>query len=258
MKFKQLSASLLSLSFLILFINAYPINKGDLNYSAAYPPLEGSQTSMFSISSRTPLSSEPEEASQQGALTAPTGLAALWPFQQSRTPAYRERLSPHFEKFINQVKNGVPDQVRGVYVANSFALPVIQQPEDEPAFVSENLGEVTQFRSAAENGITGLLAHNYLSGQEFYELDLGEDVNIVYGNGMYRRYRVTEIRRFQKLTPNSLHSDFIDLESGKKETTAQVFNRFYNGKHKVTFQTCLENEGLSNWGLIFIVAEAVR
>jgi len=190
-------------------------------------------------------------------LAAQTGLTALWPFQQAPVPVTRTRLPQDLERFVNSVKNGEAGQVRGVYVSGALALPVIQQPADDPAFVSEKNGEVTQFQSAAFNNITGLLAHNYLSGSEFYELKTGQIVNIVYGNGAIRRYRINEISRFQKLEPNSLRSDFIDLQTGEKVSTAQVFNRYYNGDHKVTFQTCLENEGLSNWGLVFIVAQPI-
>jgi hypothetical protein len=260
MKPKHITAPLLSLSILFVFINSIPTKAGNLVNTASTRTQQKSQMTM-------PASpSQPEESFSQNnpklqnaldhrSLTSQTGLAALWPFPRFPAAAQRRRLSTPFEKFIARVKNGQAGQVRGVYVDGAFALPVIQQPGDNPAFVSEKWGEVTQFSSAAANKVTGLLAHNYLSGEEFFELVIGQEVNIVYGDGSYASYQVTDTSRYQKLTPNSLRSDFIDLQTDRRVTTAEVFKKFYNGGHKVTFQTCLEKEGLSNWGLIFIVAK---
>lgn len=208
-----------------------------------------------------PVSTETHTAAGVGAtptgapLTAQTGLAALWPFPHAQAPLKRTTISPRFDKFISRVMNGQAGMVRGIFAPGVFSLPVVQQPADNSTFVSEKWGEVTQFKSAAENGVTGLLAHNFLSGSQFYKLNIGQDLSIVYGDGTYKDYEVTGISRFKKLTPSSLRSDFIDLQTDRKMTTAEVFSRFYTGKEKVTFQTCLEKEGLSNWGLVFIVAE---
>jgi hypothetical protein len=144
-----------------------------------------------------------------------------------------------------------------VYVPGSFALPVIQQPEGDATYVSEEDEVITQFQSAAQYGVTGLLAHNYLSGELFYDLKPDQDIFIVMGDGETLAYRVRGIYRYQKLTPNSLRSRLIDMETNQSLSTAEVFSRFYKGEHKVTFQTCLEGAGMLNWGLIFIVAEPV-
>ncbi len=173
------------------------------------------------------------------------------------TPTLASRVSiysPDFQRFINKVANGQKGVIRGVYVSGVFALPVIQQPEGEWAFVSEELGVVTEFQSAARNGVTGLLAHNFLSGALFDKLKQGKEVRIVFGNKEIKYYIIDGIYRYQKLNPNSSQSDLIDLSTGKKLTTEEVFNRFYRGKDHVTFQTCLEADGLSNWGLVFSVA----
>lgn len=163
-------------------------------------------------------------------------------------------MSAELRSFIGQVADGTPDVVRGVYVEGVLALPVIEQPEGQSGFVSREMGVITQFRSAAQRGVTGLLAHNYLSGMEFYNLEVGQEVVIVYGDGSLRRYRIISERAFQKLVPSSSKSDYIDLETGEQLTTSQVFNKYYSGDHHVTFQTCLQNRGLSNWGLTFWVA----
>lgn len=162
-----------------------------------------------------------------------------------------------FREFIDEVADGKSGVVRGVHVPGVLTLPVIQQPNKNAAFVSEENNTLTQFQSAAQYGVTGLLAHNYLAGELFYSIDIGQDVVIVMGDGSTRRYRVSGIFRFKKLSPNNLRSSLIDLSDGKTMTTSQAFTRFYRGDHKVTFQTCLEGEGILNWGLTFLVADPV-
>lgn len=99
------------------------------------------------------------------------------------------------------------------------------------------------------------MAHNFLSGSLFYQLVKGEEVRIVFGDGSYQSYQIDGSYAFQKLEPNNLQSDLVDMSTEEVMTTNQVFNRFYNGAHHVTFQTCLEEGGISNWGLTFIVAD---
>lgn len=162
-----------------------------------------------------------------------------------------------FLSFVEKVKDGQTEVIRGVFVQDVLGLPIIQQPVGEVAFVSNRSGEVTQFKSAADADVIGLLAHNYLAGKRFYRLVIDQEVRIIYGDGNYRRYRIDSISQYQKLTPSSLHSDLIDLQTGQQVTTEHVFARFYRGVHHVTFQTCLEKNGLSNWGLTFIVASPI-
>ncbi|MBI1880434.1 MAG: hypothetical protein HYR94_19830 [Chloroflexi bacterium] len=159
-----------------------------------------------------------------------------------------------FHNFVAQVSNGQRDVLRGVYVRGILAFSIIQQPENNPIFVSNKHDRVTQFQSAARNGVTGLLAHNYLAGSLFYKLAPGYEVLIVYGDGTIQRYRVVSIHRFQKLKPTRLHSKLVDLSTGQELSTAEVFRRFYRGEHHVTFQTCLERNGRLDWGFLFVVA----
>src|SRR5512141_3349590 len=62
-----------------------------------------------------------------------------------------------FTVFSATVENGEADLVRGVYVSNVLALPVVQQPTDKPYYVSSRDGEVTQFSIASQHGNIGLL-----------------------------------------------------------------------------------------------------
>jgi len=165
--------------------------------------------------------------------------------------------SVDLETFVKRVSNGQSGVIRGVFVPGQFALSVIQQPENNATFVSNKHDLITQFEKAARNGVTGLLAHNYLSGRLFYQLASGQEVFVVYGDGAIQRYRVTGIHRFQKLNPSSLRSNLVDLSTGEVLTTAQVFNRFYRGDHHLTFQTCLEEEQQWDWGLTFFLATPI-
>jgi hypothetical protein len=168
-------------------------------------------------------------------------------------PAEEEKLA-NLYTFVNQIRNGQEDVIRGVHVSGLFSLPIIQQPKNNPLFVSNKHDRVTQFKSAAQNGVTGLLAHNYLAGDLFYQLVSCREILILYGDGASQRYRVVSIHRYQKLRPASLHSNFVDLDSGEEFSTAEVFRRFYRGDHRLIFQTCLERNGQLDWGLLYVVA----
>ena len=164
---------------------------------------------------------------------------------------------PTLNNFVNNLIDGQPKSVRGVYVPGFLALPIVQQPSGNTGFVSEQPGTATQFQLADRYGVIGLLAHNYLSGAEFYSLVEGLQVLLVNGDGSLQKYQITEINEYQKLTPGSNWSHYINLETGERLTTYQVFTQYYQGEHHLTFQTCLERDGLDTWGLRFVVAEPV-
>jgi len=153
----------------------------------------------------------------------------------------------------------VPSQLSVAEWVNvpAFSLPVIQQPPDDAVYVSTDNDRVTQFRLAYQNGVTALLAHNYLSGTKFYALKIGQVVSVTYTDQSIRHYTITRIDRYQKVNPSRLQSNLIDLSSHKIFTSTEVFNRYYRGDHHVIFQTCLESDGLLNWGLYFVVAAPV-
>jgi hypothetical protein len=166
-------------------------------------------------------------------------------------------LFPSLDEFTAQVSDGLPGQVRGVYVPDVLALPVLQQPEDQPYHVFPTEDTITQFQSAADFGVTGLLAHNYLAGTLFYDLAPGQEVFVVTGGGKVRHYRVNEVIQYQALDPFSSSSPLVDLSTGEKHTFAQVFLRVYAGGDKVTFQTCIDREGNAAWGRYFVTAAPV-
>ncbi|MGW8224496.1 MAG: hypothetical protein ACWGOY_02120 [Anaerolineales bacterium] len=165
---------------------------------------------------------------------------------------------PSLNSFVDNLVNGQHASVRGVYVPGFMALPVVQQPSGNTGFVSQQPGTVTQFQLAARYGVIGLLAHNYLAGSDFFQLVEGLKVLVVKGDGSLQNYRITEVIEYQKVTPGSNWSHYINLETGERLTTYQVFTQYYQGEPHLTFQTCLEKDGLETWGLRFVVAEPIE
>ncbi len=158
------------------------------------------------------------------------------------------------DQFVSVVAQGNANQVVGVYVPDTLALRVLQQPENNPAYVSTIQGSATQFRFAAQRGTTGLLAHNYLAGAEFANLELGAEVDVVMGDGAVKKYRVSKVEAYQALKPSSPFSDFVNLETGEKSNSTAVFNAVYGGGNVVVFQTCIEKDGELSWGRLFVIA----
>ena len=162
---------------------------------------------------------------------------------------------PAFADFSKSVQNGDGKALGGVYVDDVLALPVVQQPSGNPAFVSNNDGEITQFGMASQYGNIGLLAHNHLSGKSFSELLVGQQVRLVYGDGKIETFVITEILRYQALQPTSPYSSFRNLDNTEETLTAeQMFKQVYLGDRHVTFQTCIEAYGNQSWGRMFIIA----
>jgi hypothetical protein len=162
-----------------------------------------------------------------------------------------------FDHFVRELTAGQKGEIRGVYAPGVLALPVVPQPRGNYAYVTQRDHQVTLFQSAEKYGVIGLLAHNYLAGGLFFQLAAGQEVSILYGDGMRQRFQVSEISRFRKLNPRSITSDLIDLDSRQPWGCVEAFDRFYTGEPHVTFQTCISEQGNPYFGLIFIVAARV-
>lgn len=184
----------------------------------------------------------------------------LYSIPVSGQPGVEESVTtiPRYGDFITTVSNGDASVIRGVFVPNVLALRVQQQPDNNDGYVSSVLGVATQFRLAAQSGVTGLLAHNYISGDLFFDLDIDQEVNVVYGDGSVQRYIISEIYEYQALQPNSTFSDFIDLETNQKLSSTQLFNQVYTGENHVTFQTCIAKDGNLTWGRLFVIATPIE
>jgi hypothetical protein len=162
---------------------------------------------------------------------------------------------PSLADFSKSVQNGTTGVLRGVYVNDVLALPIIQQPSSNAGYVSSTDGEITQFGMASQFGNVGLLAHNHLSGKLFPQLAVGQEVRLVYGDGKIETFVITEVLHFQALQPTSPYSSFRNVSKDETLTAEQMFKRVYFGDRHVTFQTCIDSNGNSSWGRLFVIAE---
>lgn len=161
---------------------------------------------------------------------------------------------PGFTDFSRSVQNGRTDVLRGVYVPDVLALPIVQQPQDQPYYVSSREGEATQFSIASQYGSIGLLAHNTLSGKFFSRLSVGQQVRLVYGDGRVEEFVVTDRLRFQASDPASISSSFYNLDRNETLSSNEMFLRAYAGERHLVFQTCIEANGNPSWGRLFVMA----
>ena len=204
----------------------------------------------------------PGVASATGVLERP-GLpkhaAATQPLSfpaDSLAPAPAATTESALEAFAASVVDGRAGVLRGVYVPGVLALRVVQQAG---AFsVDMSPGVATQFSAASAYGVTGLLADNIASGVEFYGLAPGQTVTLLYGDGTQRRYSVDGVSRFQALSPTDPYSNFLNLATGAQLTSSDLFAQMYSGGDKVTFQTCLAQDGLMAWGRLFVTAHRIQ
>lgn len=153
--------------------------------------------------------------------------------------------------------SGNPNLAAGIFAQGLFAAPIVQQPASAPGFVSNEAELATQFGMAAQYGSIALLAHNYLLGSQFFDVDTGEVLALVYGDGRVQTYRVIEVLEYQALSPNSPYSDFVDLNdpSGKRISVTSLFYEVYAQEGKLVLQTCIEANGEPSWGRLFIIAQ---
>jgi hypothetical protein len=173
-------------------------------------------------------------------------------------PVQAKENTPTLNSFIESVRDGNVNALRGVYVQDVMAFPVVQQPSGYPGYVSTEDKVVTQFGMATEVGNVGLLAHNYLAGKSFASLSEGNVVFLVYGDGHTEKLKVTHVYKYQALNPLSPTSKFKDLSTNVTITAEELFRLVYRGNRHATFQTCIDANGNSSWGRLFIIAEPVQ
>jgi hypothetical protein len=195
-------------------------------------------------------------------LAAPNGLAtteALLSPEAGAVPPEAveasEAADPALLEFIESIKDPQREGlIVGVYSPEVLAFRVVQQPSSESIFVSVQPDEVTQFRRAKKYGSIGLLAHNYLAGQNFFNLQTGARLYVVAWDGSYQVFEIYAIEDYQALT---LYT-YKDLASGKSLDQYALFDRVYRGNDdKLTLQTCLEKNGNLSWGRRFVLARPV-
>jgi hypothetical protein len=250
-----------SLLFLTIAIFGVTLNTEASFFSSFFNSSEfalGQQVPVLSpAASLAPVSKDGQNPPGELPVTAATGPInqAFLPLISTTDIVAPPQVDPNqLHDFIDLVANGQSQILRGVYVEGVLALPVVHQPQGNSGYVDTTLGTVTQFQSAAKYGVTGLLAHNYLSGDLFFNLERDQEVNLVYGDARIGRYMIVDIQSFQKLAGDVTNSYYVNLDTGEKLSTTELFNLMYTGGDKVTFQTCIQNGSDWSWGRIFITA----
>lgn len=183
-----------------------------------------------------------------------TGASGLEPFEKSD-----ESSTPGLTDFARSVKNNLPDQVAGVFVEGVLAFPVVQQPSSDPGYVSDLPDTVTQFGMATQYNTIGLLAHDYLAGSNFPELQPGTEITLVFGDGTLKNYQVYEVQEYQALSPADPYSNFVSLSNQRKFSADQLFYHTYGLKNDIlVLQTCISKPSAPSWGRIFVMARPIE
>ena len=162
---------------------------------------------------------------------------------------------PSLDAFVEEVRNGQADELRGIYIPEILAAPIVQQPAQHDEFVSPLQNIVTQFGLASRVGSVGLLAHNYLAGETFFLLTQNQEFYLVYGDGAVSTFLVKETLRYQALDPTSTTSTFRDWENGGLLTARELFSMVYERPGQVILQTCISADTSPSWGRLFVIAE---
>ena len=160
-----------------------------------------------------------------------------------------------FDTFVDLIRTGDAEKIVGIFAEQELALRVVYQPSNNPGFVSTINGIATYFllpyRIANNHGF---LAHNYLSGGLFFNLQLGDIVQVIWGDGYYEDFEVLEVQAYQALSPKSSSSRFVNLTTGDNLSASSLFTRVYGGSYHTTLQTCIAQGDEDSWGRIFIIA----
>lgn len=162
---------------------------------------------------------------------------------------------PALQVFVEQVKDGQGGLLRGIYVPGLMAARIVQQPSGHSDFVSPRKNILTQFALASRFDAIGLLAHNYLAGENFSLLEPGQVIYLVYGDGRTTAFVVKEILSYQALDPLSTTSKFVDLKSSKLLKAGDLMQVAYDRPGQLVLQTCIEKNNNRSWGRLFVVAE---
>ena len=166
---------------------------------------------------------------------------------------------PTITNFVQTLSLTNPETVvTGVYIPNTFAYGVVQQPGGSPGFVSAENDVLTQFGMAGSYGTTGLLAHNHLAGTSFSSVHPGQTIVAVQGDGTLEYYHVYAVEKYQALSPNSPYSNFRSLDiPGQDLSATELFMHVYAQPGNLVLQTCIANGDQQSWGRLFILAEPI-
>lgn len=251
------SVSVIALALILLLPQLATASPNPVAQAASNPPIAAANQA-------APMDIAPTTAAEVAAVPvqpsptppAPTQTA---PPDEDSIPLTAYNAPPEIQGFVSSLINNQPNLVVGAYVSGLFALPVLQQPSGDTEFVSSQDFTLTEYAAARDYGSIGILAHNYLSGKDFFKITPNQEITLIYGDGRLAYFRVMGIESFQALSPTNAFSDFIDLSDPTRTVVpySTVFNSMYGSPNRVVLQTCIEANGDPSWGRIFIIAEPV-
>jgi hypothetical protein len=179
-----------------------------------------------------------------------TGSISIDTTQTSQAPTF-----PTLSEFRTVVTANPGGFLSGIYVENLMANPIVQQPSNNPGYVSQDETAVTQFGMASQFNTIGILAHNNKAGAAFSKLGIGEVIYLVQSTGTLKAFRITKIQQYQALSPNSPYSNFINMQNSNTITAQTLFTSIYGqGGGVLILQTCIEKDGNPSWGRLFVMA----
>lgn len=251
------SVSVIALTLILILPQLATASPTPVAQAAANPPVGAVSQAAPTL----PTPTNAVEAAAEVVQPTPTQPAPTQPAPavEDSIPLTAYNAPPEIQGFVSSLINNQPDLIVGAYVSGLFALPVLQQPAGDTEFVSPQDFTLTEYAAARDYGSIGILAHNYLSGKNFFKITPNQEIILIYGDGRLEYFRVTGIESFQALSPTNAYSDFIDLSDPTRTVIpySTVFNSMYGTPNRVVLQTCIEANGDPSWGRIFIIAEPV-
>ena len=70
----------------------------------------------------------------------------------------------------------------GSILKNILLCQLYNNHQDGQVLFQRLMGWLHNSQCRAWYGVTGILAHNYLSGKYFFDLEVGDELQLVYGN----------------------------------------------------------------------------
>jgi hypothetical protein len=192
-----------------------------------------------------------------------TPITGNYHIKQTQTEFSQATLNfPEFYPFFEEVtktESVSSDELVGIFAPGNFEFKIIQQPLNHPEYVSEQEDSLTEFSLAKSETSTGLLAHNYLAGKHFSNLEIEDLLITISADKTISVYQITEISSYQALQPENPYSYFKDTNNPTQLlTSTALFKEIYRDSQTLVLQTCIAQDGQPSWGRLFIKAVLVE
>lgn len=135
----------------------------------------------------------------------------------------------------------------------AFTFTILYQPPGAPFYIFPIPKSVTSFANACCGNI-GLLAHVEQSGIAFFDLNKNDIITLEYSDHE-QRYVVIETREYVADNPNSIYSNFQNVETGEWITSLDLATELYHSKRpQLVLQTCFDGTN----GRLFVIAIPIQ